>query len=91
MIAVLILGIGSFSVAQDIEIVSSLTVETVQGLDGFWYLECIGDCQVFYELGDISDLYQSFNTDIAAINYFGQMRANYEGTIFVPLPPAQGQ
>lgn len=89
VLTILLLSIGFFSVAQDVTVVSSLTVQSTQGADGFWYLQCVGDCAVFYQLGDISDLYQPFATDYAAIDYFGRMRAAYEGTAYVPLPPVQ--
>jgi hypothetical protein len=90
LIIILLLSIGSLVLAQDIVVISSLVVTPVQGADGFWYLQCDGDCAVFYALGDISDLYQPFATDYAAVDYFGRMRAAYEGTIYVPLPPVQG-
>ncbi len=89
LLAVLVCSIGFLSVAQDVTVLSSLTVHSTQGADGFWYLQCAGDCAVFYQLADISDLYQPFATDYAAIDYFGRMRASYEGTAYVPMPPVQ--
>lgn len=81
---------GLTSMAQ-VELLSSYTVTAAQGSDGLYYLRCDGDCDPWYAIAPINELYRPFDSAESALTAFHIARFEYDGTFYVPIPPAPGE
>lgn len=71
---------------DDIVVIQTTEIMYVRATDGLYYIRCLVNCNEFYSIAPIQELYRGFPTELEAINHYLQLWANYSGIQFVPVP-----
>jgi len=76
---------------QDVQVISSrIDVQIVQSqVNGLYYIQCVDTCDLWYQTGDIADLYVGFGLQCAAMNHWTlQMSKKFDyPNLPLPCPP----